>query len=163
MKQGGFIPHPSPPQLTTYKLLKASWMNQQLDSPTLGNWDITVCSVLQRHGSPPASPESPIQPKGFSLHRMGQTAFSGKERGGVVCFLINSTRCMDVAVLESSWTRNILWCSVVPPSYRGNPLWLSHSLHQFTSQPTPMLGLDLRIFIPLLVIPLKQNTLRLCS
>ena len=47
----------------------------------------------------PASPDSALQPQGFSIHRMDRTAASDKACAGGVCLLINTSWCSDVTTL----------------------------------------------------------------
>ncbi|XP_078255867.1 uncharacterized protein LOC144593736 isoform X2 [Rhinoraja longicauda] len=73
----------------------------------------------------PASLNCTIQPEGFSLHRMDRTASTGKVNGGGVCFLINSTWCSDVVVLETSCSPALEYLTV-----KCHPYYL---LQEFTS------------------------------
>ncbi|XP_059805435.1 uncharacterized protein LOC132380556 isoform X1 [Hypanus sabinus] len=57
-------------------------------------------------------PDSVIQPEGFSIHRMDYAASSDENRGGGVCFLINSSWCSDVKVLASASTANLEYLTV---------------------------------------------------
>ncbi|XP_048465357.1 uncharacterized protein LOC109913067 isoform X1 [Rhincodon typus] len=48
-----------------------------------------------------ATPDSILQPEGFSIHRMDRSAALGKGTGGGVCLLINNSWCLDVVNLVS--------------------------------------------------------------
>lgn len=73
----------------------------------------------------PALLNCALQPEGFSLHRMDRTASSGKDEGGGVCFLINSTWCSDVVVLATSCSPALEYLAV-----KCHP---HHLLQEFTS------------------------------
>ncbi|XP_039858765.1 uncharacterized protein LOC120715734 [Simochromis diagramma] len=87
--------------------------------------DTALCRCIFETWLEPSVPDCAITPDGFTVYRGDRTKDSGKKRGGVVCFMVNSLWARDVCILKTYCSQSLELLTINP----GEPMG---------SEPTPL-------------------------